>query len=137
VPGGPTVPNDKRCRNELSLRCVPFSNSTNSTEMASRITAAGGDSEILDTHFKCCSSTALLRPGGRSAPYPLLVDFTKHLLQALQLGAEALGRERIPTRPSQLAATFQNLDSQFNAFVRMRHGAFPANVTLAVLVPGN
>ena len=53
--------------------------------------------------------------------YLLLIDFTKHLLQALQLGAEALGRERIPARPSQLAATFQNLDSEFNAFVRMRH----------------
>ena len=72
-----------------------------------------------------------------NSPYPLLVDFTKHLLQALQLGAEALGRERIPAHRSRLAAAFQNLDSQFNAFVRMRHGAVPANVTLAALVPGN
>jgi hypothetical protein len=33
---GPTVPSDRQCRNDLSLHCVPLSNSTNSTKNQDR-----------------------------------------------------------------------------------------------------
>jgi len=69
--------------------------------------------------------------------YLLLIDFTKHLLQALQLGAEALGRERIPARPSQLRRHSKIWIASSTRSFGWGMLSRPANVTLAVLVPGN